>query len=148
MKFKLLPPSIFFLLLLAGIIIHVITPSTHILKAPYTYSGILFIVCGAVLDVWADHLFKIKNTTVKPYEQPSAFIRTGSFSISRHPMYFGMFLILCGETILFGSIAVLPVPFIFMILMEFLFIRYEEKTLEQIFCEEYLSYKKMVRRWI
>ena len=40
------------------------------------------------------------------------------------------------------------VPIFFIILMEIVFIPFEEKNLEQEFREKYLDYKKKVRRWI
>ena len=63
-------------------------------------------------------------------------------------MYLGMVSILLGIGIALGPVISLVVPILFMIVMEVMFIPFEEKNLEQAFGKEYLDYKKKVRRWI
>jgi len=110
--------------------------------------GILLIVFGIVLNLWTDSLFKKKQTTVKPHEVPNFFIDYGPFKISRHPMYLGMFSILLGTAIFLGSISSLISSILFIIIIESMFIPMEEKNLEKKFGNEYIDYKKRVRRWI
>jgi len=148
MKRRILPPTYFFMFLLIGALLHYIVPVAHIIKSPYTYLGAIGVVFGILLNLWADSLFKKEHTTVKPYERPSALITSGPFRISRHPMYLGMFSILFGESVLFGSAAVLPLPFVFAVLIEVMFIRREELNMELTFGKEYTVYKKNVRRWL
>jgi protein-S-isoprenylcysteine O-methyltransferase Ste14 len=87
-------------------------------------------------------------TTVKPYENPSILITQGPFKISRHPMYLGMIVILSGMVIVLGSISTIIFPVIFVLMMEILFIPFEEKLLEKEFKNDYLFYKQKVRRWV
>jgi len=93
-------------------------------------------------------LFKKRKTNVKPYDLPTFLEVTGPFRLSRHPMYLGMCSILLGEAVILGSVTVFLFPIFFVILMEIIFIPYEEKNLEEVFGGEYVDYKKKVRRWI
>jgi len=146
---KILPPTIFYMLLLAGLFFFLLNPiKIIIIVYPITLFGIIPMVIGIILDVWADQSFKDYKTTVRPDEIPSTLITTGPFSMSRHPMYLGMMLILCGEAILLGSVVSFLIPILFLIFMELLFIPTEEKTLEQCFTEEYQTYKNQIRRWL
>ena len=147
-KSKILPPAYFYSILFFSIILHFIFPISLIIKTPFSYFGIILVILGIALNIWTDKLFKNKKTTVKPYEKPSQLITNGPFKISRHPMYLGMLLILIGITIFLGSIITILFPIIFVMLMEILFIPFEEKNIEEIFKNEFLSYKKRVRRWI
>jgi protein-S-isoprenylcysteine O-methyltransferase Ste14 len=110
--------------------------------------GFLFILLGIILNIWVDIMFKKNKTTVKPYKNPTEFITSGPFRISRHPMYLGMMLILLGATIVSGTLIIFVFPIAFIILMEIFFIPFEEKNLERIFGRKYLSYKSRVRRWL
>jgi protein-S-isoprenylcysteine O-methyltransferase Ste14 len=56
-------------------------------------------------------------------------------------MLFGVFILLSGLTALFGIIMLF-------IIFNWWFIRWEEKKLEETFGEDYLVYKKHVRRWV
>jgi len=148
MKKKIMPPTYFFVLLVILVILHIIVPVSKIIPTPYNYFGILFIVFGCVINVITDNLFKHNKTTVKPHENPTSFITSGPFRISRHPMYLGMLSILLGVAILFGSLTAFIPCLIFIILMEIMFIPIEEKNLEKEFGNKYLEYKKRVGRWI
>ena len=89
-----------------------------------------------------------KNTTVKPYLNPTELITTGPFQLRRHPMYLGMASVLLGVAINHGTVSTFITPIIFIVLMEVLFIPTEEKNLINLFGEEYLAYKQKNRRWI
>ena len=145
---KIYPPTYFFLFLLVAIGLHFILPVKKIIQPPYIYSGIALIVFGVVLNIWSDALFKKKKTTIKPFKDPITLEVSGPFAISRHPMYLGMAIILLGTSILLGSLIAFISPPGFIIVMNVIFIRFEEQNLEKIFGNEYLDYKQKVRRWI
>ena len=145
---KLLPPTYFFIYLLLTIGLHFILPLMQIIHTPYRFIGILLLVIGIWLNIWADGLFKRKNTTVKPFEKSSALILEGPFKFSRHPMYLGMVIALLGVAIILGSLITFLVPIAFFISMQIVFIRHEERALEQTFGQKYLDYKNRVRSWL
>jgi len=147
-KAKLLPPTYFIIYLSLAIGLHFVLPVTKLVHAPYNYIGILLIGVGIWLNIRADQLFKRRNTTVKPFEQSTCFIEEGPFAFSRHPMYLGMVVILVGVAVLLGNIVSLFAALGFFVTMDIAFVRHEEKALEETFGEEFLDYKKRVRRWL
>jgi len=145
MKTKIMPPTYFMILLVLSIGLHFVFPIEKVVYQPYTYLGIVLIIFGAVLNIWADALFKKSKTPVKPHETPISLETTGPFRISRHPMYLGMTAVLLGVAIFLGSLVTFMFPIIFVVLMEAVFIPLEEKNLEKAFGRKYLDYKKKVR---
>jgi protein-S-isoprenylcysteine O-methyltransferase Ste14 len=143
-----MPPTYFLVTIILSIIMHFVLPIKRIISPPYTYAGIIFIVFGGVINLWTDGLFKEMKTTVKPYEDAVELITQGPFKLSRHPMYLGMTSILFGIALLHGTIVTFIFPILFIVLCEVLFIRFEEASMEKIFGEKYLNYRKKVRRWI
>jgi protein-S-isoprenylcysteine O-methyltransferase Ste14 len=148
MKRKILPPTYFFLFLVFLTGTSIICPIRHIIPPRYIYTGIILIICGVILNLWADALLKKSKTTVKPDEMPADLIVSGPFKISRHPMYLGMTIILLGLAVLLNSISAFIFPIAFVVLMEKKFVTFEEKNLEMAFRDKYLGYKQKVRRWI
>jgi protein-S-isoprenylcysteine O-methyltransferase Ste14 len=147
-KKKILPPVYLLLFLLLAVGLHFIYPVKRIIRPPYTYSGIALIVLGVVFSFWAEALFKKKKTAIKPFEDPTKLEVSGPFVISRNPMYLGMAIILLGTSVLLGSLIAFISPIGFVIVMNVIFIPFEEQNLEKIFGKEYLDYKQKVRRWI
>jgi protein-S-isoprenylcysteine O-methyltransferase Ste14 len=145
---KIMPTNYFIALLIIMIGLHFIFPIKKIIYPPITYLGFLFIILGIILNLWTDRLFKQMNTTVKPYLNPTKLITIGPFRISRHPMYLGMASILLGVALNHGTVSTFITPAMFIILMEILFIPYEENNLVNVFGEDYMTYKQKVRRWI
>ena len=148
MKNKILPPAYFLVFLLLSIGLHFVFPVRKIIPAPYNYLGLILIIFGTILNIWADALFKKSKTTIKPHEIPTSFEMSGPFRISRHPIYLGMAAILLGLSIVLGSLITSVFPVLFVILMEIMFIPIEEMNLERVFGKRYLGYKKKIRRWI
>lgn len=142
----IMPPTYFFLTLIASVALHFTYPSGMVLKFPNVGYGLLLF--GIVLNLWTDKLFKDGETTVKPFEDPSHLITSGPFRVSRHPMYLGMASILMGVAFILGTVASFVFPFLFVAAMEVLYIPYEERDLERIFGEDYLDYRRRVRRWV
>jgi protein-S-isoprenylcysteine O-methyltransferase Ste14 len=112
------------------------------------FTGIVLLILGVVLNLIADRDLKRSRTTIKPFQQSTTLVTEGAYHISRHPMYLGFVLILFGISVLLGFISPHIVMIVFVILMEYLFIREEEMMLEEQFQEEWIQYKSKVRKWI
>jgi protein-S-isoprenylcysteine O-methyltransferase Ste14 len=119
-----------------------------VIPSPYNYFGIIFILFGIILNLWADQLFKKEKTNVKYHKTPNKLIISGPFKISRNPMYLGMLIILLGIAILLGRLTPFIFPILFFVIIETLFIPIEEKNMKKQFGKRYLEYKNKVRRWI
>jgi protein-S-isoprenylcysteine O-methyltransferase Ste14 len=142
------PPVYLFLSIAIMVLVHFLLPGTKILAFPWNLLGLISLTLGIVLNLVADRSFKNHETTVKPVEESTALITTGAFRLSRHPMYLGFVLVLFGIGLLMGSLMPYVVVLVFAIFMDMVFIRFEEKKLEQTFGEAWLEYKKKVRRWV
>ena len=144
----LLPPSYALICLVAALALHLLFPISRIIPAPYVLLGIPLIVLGAWLSVWAENIFKRRNTTVEPFEESSALVVEGPFRFSRHPMYLGFVIIMLGVATLLGSVVAFLAPVAMFVTLGTLFIPHEEKSLEKPFGRGYADYKKRVRRWV
>ncbi len=71
----------------------------------------------------------------------------GIYGRVRHPMYIGTFLIYLGLAVITLSLASIVVWLIIFAYYNTL-ANYEENKLEEYFGDEYLEYKKNVRKWI
>jgi len=148
-KRGILPPTYFLICLLLSIVIHFVLPLKKFINFPYNnYLGVLLMGTGIWLNIWADLLFKVRRTTVKPFEKSTHLIENGPYRLSRNPMYLGLVVILLGVATLLGSIAPFIVAIIFAIIADRVFISIEEKYLEEIFGQKFLDYKKRIRRWL
>ena len=143
-----LPPTYLFVSLVTMVLIHFLVTDFKVAAYPWNLLGLIPLAAGITLNLMADTAFKKAQTTVKPFEQSTALITTGVFRISRHPMYLGMILSLFGVAVLMGSLPPLIVIPFFVVLVELVFVRTEERMLDEQFGPAWASYKYKVRKWI
>jgi protein-S-isoprenylcysteine O-methyltransferase Ste14 len=148
MQKSILPPTYFFVLLGLSVVTIFLIPVFRVDYFPGNLFGILLIISGLTINIWADHLFKIRQTTVLPHEKPTRLTVDGPFKISRHPMYLGMAALLLGIAILSQALIAFLFPVLFIIIIERKFIPIEETNLRQVFGAEYAQYRAQVRRWL
>jgi len=145
---KIHPPIILYTGIALMIILHFVVPGMWLIPRPYNYLGLLPLIIGVVINLLADKSFSTRGTTVKPGEESSALVKTGVFRFTRNPMYLGFTFGLIGIGVLLGSLTPWLVVVAFPIVIETIYIRIEEKMLEETFGEEYRTYKGTTRRWI
>ncbi len=149
MKTKGLFPTHYLLVaILLMLALHFLFPVTRIIPAPWIVFGFIPLAIGIAINLIADKAFHQANTTVKPFEESASLIREGVFRYTRNPMYLGFVLILIGISLLFGSLTPWIIVPIFAIMMDFIFIRVEERMLDEQFGPIWLEYKARVRRWL
>jgi len=88
------------------------------------------------------------KTTIDPNVHSSKIVTSGIYAYSRNPIYLGWFVLIAGRGFMNASLLVLLVAVTMLLLLYWAVIVEEEKYLESKFGEEYLSYKKRVRRWL
>jgi protein-S-isoprenylcysteine O-methyltransferase Ste14 len=147
-KKPILPPTFFWMATIVSLLLHLFLPILIFIRYPWTLLGFVLIIFGAVLNIWADQIFKRRKTTVKPFEQPAVLVTDGPFAWSRHPMYLGMVAIVFGISIICGSLSSFIGPILFWVIVRIRFIPAEEKSLAEVFGEEYDAYKKKIRSWM
>jgi protein-S-isoprenylcysteine O-methyltransferase Ste14 len=113
-----------------------------------TVAAWLLLTIGFLLRVWATFYFYERRMKVISLVPQNTLITSGPFRFSRNPLYLGgNVFIFFGAALLLGSPSGLLITALHLPLMD-LFIRREEKQLEQTFGEEWVLYKKRVRRWL
>jgi protein-S-isoprenylcysteine O-methyltransferase Ste14 len=63
-------------------------------------------------------------------------------------MYVGFVALLMGCSILSGNLLSFLSPLFLFVILNWMFIPYEEEKMENTFGGKYLDYKKRVRRWL
>jgi len=144
----LLPPTYFLSSLVLMVLLHLLVPVTRLLGFPWTLLGLVPLIPGVWLNLLADRQFRRNGTTVKPHLDSRQLVTDGAYGMSRHPMYLGMTLILLGAWILLGTLSPLFVLPVFVVCMEALFIRPEERKMERAFEEDWARYRERVGRWL
>ena len=148
MKTKIPPP------ILALIMIAIIYLSSFIVET-FTFSyqtvlSVLVVIIGLGCAVPSFSLFAKNKTTISPFtpSETTALVTAGMYRYSRNPMYLGLVLLNIAATIFFGTWFGIIIVATFIFLLNLLQIIPEEEALIDIFGEEYIDYKKKVRRWI
>ena len=145
---KIIPPVYLLIAILATIALHYLAPIARFSAPLFTFAGVVLIVAGIALAVCALGLFARAGTPVIPFERSTALVTSGVYRVTRNPMYVGLISVLAGVALFCGTAgALLPLP-VFVWVLTKQFIEGEEQFLEGIFGEEYLAYKRRVRRWL
>jgi protein-S-isoprenylcysteine O-methyltransferase Ste14 len=110
--------------------------------------GVGAIASGIALGVWGFLHFKRRDVDPSPWNRPTGFVTDGPYAITRNPMYTGSVLALAGVGLMRGTVAGLLSPALFMAILTRGQIAFEEAALEDAYGDDYLAYKRRVRRWL
>ena len=144
---KILPPNYFYGCIFLCLPFYFVLTSLKIINYPYNLIGILLIMAGIYL-ILKPYFDLKKHGTKEDFSKPTFMVKDGIFRYSRNPMYLGKVIFLAGIALTTGNMMSFTAPVLFFIIMELMFIPYEERELDQLFGQEYRQYKKSVRRWI
>jgi protein-S-isoprenylcysteine O-methyltransferase Ste14 len=142
------PPLIFLSGLVLGGFVSWFYP---FLILPDGFAGIfgnLLFLSGIGLIAIAFVQMRKAKTNIEPWKPTTAIIDSGLYGLSRNPIYLAMVLIYLGLSLLVNSVWLLIFLPLVLLVIHFGVIVREEKYLEGKFGEDYLDYKKRVRRWI
>ena len=142
------PPVILLLAIMVMFVLHPLFPIACLISAPWRLVGVIPIAIGLALNIWGSRLFEKRQTTIKPTGKSSQLVVEGAFLHTRNPMYLGMTLILIGVALGMGTLSPWLVIPIFVAVIQTVFIRMEERKMENEFGAEYAAYQQKVRRWI
>ncbi|MCP3900916.1 MAG: isoprenylcysteine carboxylmethyltransferase family protein [Desulfobacteraceae bacterium] len=107
------------------------------IKKEYFYLGMLITFFGEFIQVWCfSSLDKQKTIAIR-----------GLYSITRNPMYLGRYFLILGGIVLTGNIWLIIIYTVFYYFYMVNRVKREEKTLTEIFGDDYLKYLDQVNRF-
>lgn len=111
--------------------------------------GLVFVALGLILLIYTISFFVLDGEgTLAPWYPTKHLIKRGIYGCVRNPMMLGVFLVLIGECLVFGSLALVFYILVF-ITANLLYVPFiEEPRLVRRFGDEYLEYQKEVPRWL
>jgi protein-S-isoprenylcysteine O-methyltransferase Ste14 len=142
------PPLLFIIPIFASLVIEWFVPTSFVHGAFRWIIGALFFLAGIALNVGGFITQKRAGTDPIPFNPSTRIVSHGLYRFSRNPMYIGFALWTFALAILIDSAWTLIAVPIGLVLIDRMVIMREECYLERKFGEEYLSYKRGVRRWI
>jgi protein-S-isoprenylcysteine O-methyltransferase Ste14 len=142
------PPLIYLLALLLGLLLN------RRLHLPFLSRGVARVLGwplvggGMALAVWFARTLHGADTTLRTDKPVSNLVQEGPFRYSRNPGYLSLTMIYAGIAVLRNALwAILLLPLVLYVIQREVIER-EERYLERTFGEEYLAYKRRVRRWV
>ena len=144
------PPIIFTSLLLLGFTAQWLYPVSLMFptRSLRLLAGLPVLTVSGLIAVNAALIMR-KNKTDIIFRNPTTkFIRQGSFRFTRNPLYLSLLLVMGSIAVFANSAWHVLATILLFFLLNFHVIAREEKFLESRFGEEYIQYKKSVRRWI
>ena len=141
------PPALIIYSMITMLFLYFSLPNLNLIHFPFNLIGLVVSLLGLILMGKSKKLF-IKYKTPLKLEKSTFLIKEGVFSKTRNPMYVGMTTLILGLSVFSTNIIALFVPPAFFLLVSNLYIKKEEILMKDAFGDEYLNYKKSVRRWV
>jgi protein-S-isoprenylcysteine O-methyltransferase Ste14 len=142
------PPLTYLLTLLLGL---VVDRRLHVPFLPHGVARVLgwpLVGGGMALATWFARTMRGADTTLDVDKPVSSLVQNGPFRYSRNPGYLSLTMLYAGIAILRNALwAILFLPLLLLVTQRELIER-EERYLQRTFGEEYLAYKRRVRRWV
>ena len=124
--------------------LHILADSKTVVK---TIGNLLFIIYGLVAVPTVIQMIRHK-TTFTTHGCTTKLITRGFFCYSRNPLYLSLLIVMAAIASYSNSLWLLfLLPVLILALNRFVIV-HEEKYLEEKFGDDYLNYKRKVRRWI
>lgn len=145
---KILPPILLLICIGLMVLLHYILPIQNLLQFPFNLLGIPLIIIGIGISILGSIKFEKEITTSMTFDIPRVLVINGLYRYSRNPMYLGFIFFILGIWLLMASLSSFFVVVLFFLSLDRYYIPFEEAVLRKKFGEDYLEYKKNVRRWI
>ena len=142
------PPRIAAALLAVSIGLWYFSPTYTLLYMPYQLVASICIIVGFTVMLFAWLQFKKSDAAVCPTAKTSRIVMAGTYRYTRNPMYLGMLLQLLGASFILGTVPSMLAPVVFFLIIDKIFIPYEEDKLQAAFGDSYNEYMMATRRWL
>jgi len=149
LKLHRVPPAWILPCVLLAWVLDTYLPVYEWLAAPWSYiaAAVLWIAALTLTGAAARNLAR-HDTSLYPNGESTTLVTDGLYSYTRNPMYLGMALLVLGAAVFFGSVGALVGVIAFCLAIQKLFIIPEEERMHRWFGDDYLAYRKQVRRWV
>ena len=112
-------------------------------------ASVFLVAAGLALAFWAERNFAAAGTEIMPASPANKTLVTeGPFRFTRNPMYLGLMTATLGVAVFFGTLAFFAVPALLFLLVNFVFVPFEEAKMARQFGTQYTEYCARVRRWL
>ena len=145
---RLHPPIIFAISILAGVGLNNFWPRTMPYGLQDHIYGMILIIVALLLAVWSLLGFYRTGTDVRPDTPDSTLLTSGPYRFSRNPLYIVLALAQLTAAVWLNNLWVLLLVIPSVIVISLYAIAREERYLEALFGQQYIDYKKRVRRWL
>ena len=137
--------SVFFLVFLLGIILDLLWPIRIIPKYIFNPAGIILIIAGPLLIMWAQHT---SGSFIKKHPKPTAEdFKSGPYAFTRGPTHAGITMLLVGFGFIMNSPYLIALSLVASVVSRRIFLRKQENLLSKVYGEEYEQYKREVSSW-
>ncbi len=145
----LMPPLIFFLCLIAAMVLELFTNvRVPLPSAVRLVLGLMLAGGGFWFMMQGHNRFKTLGVSKRTNKPAALLVREGAFRLSRNPMYVGMVAFLIGGGLAVGSLWVLLAALVYFVYLVVYVVPREEAYLLRAFGDEYAAYCRAVRRWL
>lgn len=110
--------------------------------------GYVAILASAVLGWWGIRAMFQAGESPDPSQPTQRLVSGGPFAFSRNPIYLSLALFDIGLGLLFDNLWLFILLLLIWLYVDRLIVGREEAYLEERLGEEYLDYKRRVRRWL
>jgi protein-S-isoprenylcysteine O-methyltransferase Ste14 len=142
------PPLIYVVSLILGLLLDRRAHLPFLPRSAARSLGWPLIGAAVTLNTWFLRTIRDAEVPIRTDKPVPRLTTEGPFRYSRNPGYLSLVMLYAGISILRNALwAILLLPLLLVITQRELIER-EERYLERTFGEEYLAYKRKVRRWV
>jgi protein-S-isoprenylcysteine O-methyltransferase Ste14 len=147
---KVPPPVVMLLLAGAMKVVASIAPTLQLPSVTGTAAAAVLFAAGLLVEAAGAVSLLRAGTTFDPTHPQSAsvLVVSGMYRLTRNPIYLGDLLLLLGWAVFLESPLALAMTPLFVLYIDRLQIRPEERALSELFGERYDEYRARVRRWL
>jgi len=132
--------SFYFLMFLLGVFMNVFYPVPIFSNSNMGPAGLIILLAGTILIVWAQHTSRDLNT--KDLSKETFY--QGPYRYTRGPTHLGLFFLVIGFGIIANSFFISIFSLVSFLVGKLVFLKKEEEILATKYGTPYLEYKKMV----
>jgi protein-S-isoprenylcysteine O-methyltransferase Ste14 len=142
------PPFVYLGSIGVGLLAHLFWPVQLLPHSVSVPIGVMVVLVAGALFISAVRALRKVGTPIPGNRPTTAIVRAGPSASVENPIYLAFTLLEAGLAAWVNSLGVLLALLPALAIMALVVIPREERYLEARFSSEYLSYKRVVRRWL